>query len=310
MGVIPALRRSPWVEFLGGTTRSTATATQVLSSEEIHYPTYESLLADPNVDAVYLPLPNDLHLAYLEKALLAGKHVLCEKPMFLADSDYAQLEHLLANTDRLVTEAFMSSYHPRLRAALSQVSSGMFGAVVSIETTFAGTLIPLGGYRLDSTRGGGSLLDVGIYALYPIVSLLGAEPYQIWTHAAWSQGEHPVDLTMRALLAYEGDAGAHFTTSFVTGESQALRILTREATIEMDRTCTPGVDDTTWTVATAGEVVTYEAVGRDPYQAMVDEVFEAFSHGCEPTWNLAESRKLARLLLRINELAQSSLTQT
>ena len=304
-GVIPALRRSPWTRFLGGTTRSLSTASQVLTTDETHYRDYVTMLADPEVEAIYLPLPNDLHFIHIQRAVEAGKHVLCEKPLFFTEGDYARLDNLLADTGILVSEAFMSSYHPRLRAVLSQVAAGSYGPVINVQTTFTGTLTPLSGYRLDATRGGGSLFDVGIYAIYPIISLLGAEPKDIWTTVMPSEQEHPVDLTLEALLSYDGGVAATFTTSFITGESQALRILTREATIEMDHVCTPRLEDTTWTVTTNREVTNHAVAGCDPYQAMVDEVFASFSNGHEPSWSLTESRRLAHLLYRIHATIQS-----
>ncbi|WP_298341796.1 Gfo/Idh/MocA family oxidoreductase [Ferrimicrobium sp.] len=306
-GVIPALRHSPWTRFLGGTTRSPSTASQVLTANETHYQDYTTMLADPAVEAIYLPLPNDLHFTYIQRAVEAGKHVLCEKPLFLTENDYTRLDNLLNDTGLLVAEAFMSSYHPRLRAVLSSVTSGSYGPVINVQTTFTGTLTPLSGYRLDPTRGGGSLFDVGIYAIHPIVSLLGSEPSHIWTTVMPSEQEHPVDLTLEALLAYDGGVAATFTTSFIAGESQALRVLTREATIEMDHVCTPRLEDTTWTVTTKHGITKHDIASADPYQAMVDEVFASFSNGHEPSWNLAESRRLAHLLYRIHATTQSAL---
>jgi xylose dehydrogenase (NAD/NADP) len=302
VGVIPALRRSSWTEFVGGTTTSTEVARRVLLDNERRYPDYEAILGDPSVDAVYLPLPNDLHLDYLAKALVADKHVLCEKPILASEAEYEELERLVATSSCLVAEAFMSSYHPRLRSVLAHVASGALGEIVSIQTTFTGTLSPLGGYRLDPTRGGGSLFDVGIYALHPIVTLLGDDPTSISTAVMPSATNPPVDLTMNCLLSYPQGISAAFITSFVSAESQNVRILTRQATVEVNRACTPSVDDTTWTVTTTAGTTTHESRGCDPYQAMVDEVFEAFTDGREPSWNLTRAQQLAVLLFRISEV--------
>jgi len=310
VGVIPALRRSTWTQFLGGTTTSAETAQQVLTDDERRYPHYEAILNDPSVEAVYLPLPNDLHLDYLAKALEAGKHVLCEKPILTSEAEYRDLERLVATSPSLIAEAFMSSYHPRLRSILDQVASGALGEIISMQTSFTGYLSPLDGYRLDPTRGGGSLFDVGIYALHPIVALLGNDPSAISTAVMPSKTNPPVDLTMNCLLTYPEGVSATFITSFVSGESQHIRILTRQATVEVTRACTPSSEDTSWTVTTADGTTSYNARGYDPYQAMVDEVFEAFTDGREPAWNLARAHQLATLLFRINDTWQTGTVES
>lgn len=301
VGVIPALRRSTWTQFVGGTTRSDSVAERVLIENERRYPGYEAILDDPSVDAVYLPLPNDLHLDYIAKAVAANKHVLCEKPLLTSEAEYRRLERIVETTDSLVTEAFMSSYHPRLRSILDYVASGAIGEIISVHTSFTGTLTPLDGYRLDQARGGGSLFDVGIYALHPIVTLLGDSPQSISTAVIPSASNPPVDLTMHSLLGYPHGVSASFITSFVSGESQSIRILTEHATVEVSRACTPTTEDRAWTVTTVDGTTTHQAAGCDPYQAMVDEVFQAFTEGHEPSWNLERARRLATLLFRIND---------
>ncbi|WP_298387654.1 Gfo/Idh/MocA family oxidoreductase [Ferrimicrobium sp.] len=300
VGVIPALRRSRWTQFLGGTTRSRATAEHVLTGAERHYRDYDAILSDPDVEAVYLPLPNDLHLDFIAAAVLAHKHVLCEKPLLLSDDQYDRLERIVASSTTRVSEAFMSSYHPRLREVIATCSSGEFGEVLSVSTAFTGTLAPLDGYRLNARRGGGSLYDVGIYALFPIVALLGADPREISVVTKVTPTTPPVDLTMHCLMEFDDGRAATFVTSFVSGESQSLRILTQQASIAIDRTCTPTPLDVDWTLTTSAGVTIRRSLGCDPYQAMIDEVFEAFTQGREPSWNLSRSRQVAQLLHRIN----------
>lgn len=309
VGVIPALRNSTWTQFLGGYTSSDAIAAEVLTDTEFRYPDYEALLSDPAVDAVYLPLPNDLHLDFIEQAVRAGKHVLCEKPLLLDEDAYDRLDRLLEGSSQLVTEAFMSSYHPRLRQVIARATE--FGDIVSVATSFTGTLNPLAGYRLDATRGGGSLYDVGIYALFPIVSLLGAEPLAIHTETTTTDAPHPVDLTLHCMLRYAGGAVGTFVTSFISGESQNLRILTTAASLEVNKACTPGPNDIDWTLTNSNGTPEHQvSPGIDPYLAMVDEVFTAFSAGHEPSWTLARSRELARLLYRIEHSWRQSATAT
>jgi predicted dehydrogenase len=109
----------------------------------------------------------------------------------------------------------------------------------------------------------------------------------------------PVDLTVQALLTYEGGVAATLTISFVSGESQSLRVLTSDATIEVTRACTPTLEDTSWRVTKTTGTTIRQSPGADPYQEMVDQVFEAFTIGEEPYWDIAHSRRLATLLFRL-----------
>ena len=139
---------------------------------------YEALLADPDIDAIYNPLPNELHVPWTERALAAGKHVLCEKPIAL-DADEAR--RLIAARDRsgkLVAEAFMVRYHPQWRRAHEIVRSGGIGEVGAIQTLFAYRLEDPANIR-NKPPGGGGLYDIGCYAILTARYIFGAEPSRV-----------------------------------------------------------------------------------------------------------------------------------
>src|SRR6185437_1740457 len=128
------------------------------------YGSYEELLADPDIEAIYNPLPNELHIAWTEKALAAGKHVLCEKPIGL-DADEAR--RLIAARDKsgkLVAEAFMVRFHPQWRRAREIVRSGAIGEVGAMQTLFTYRLLDPENVR-NRPPGGGGLYDIGCYAI-------------------------------------------------------------------------------------------------------------------------------------------------
>ena len=138
--------------------------------------TYEALLADPGIDAVYNPLPNGLHGRWTIAAVQAGKHVLCEKP-FTANADEArEVKAVVDRTDRVVMEAFHYRYHPFTGRVLEILASGEIGEVRHIETWMCIPLLLPRDIRWQLSLAGGSLMDVGCYALHQLRTYAGAEP--------------------------------------------------------------------------------------------------------------------------------------
>ncbi len=142
------------------------------------YGSYEELLADPEIEAVYNPLPNELHVPWTIKALEAGKHVLCEKPIAL---DANEARPLIAARDRagkLVAEAFMVRFHPQWRRARELVEAGAIGALGAIQTFFSYRLLDPDNVR-NRPPGGGGLYDIGCYAILTARYIFGAEPVRV-----------------------------------------------------------------------------------------------------------------------------------
>jgi predicted dehydrogenase len=167
---------------------------------------YEALLADPDIDAVYNPLPNGLHGRWTIAALEAGKHVLCEKP-FTANAEEAEAVAAVARRTGLVTmEAFHYRYHALTRRMLEIIGSGELGAVRRIEAWFCIPLVKAD-IRWDLALAGGSLMDTGCYAVHLVRTLAGAEPV---VRSARAKLRSPgVDRLLEAELAFaDGRTGA------------------------------------------------------------------------------------------------------
>jgi predicted dehydrogenase len=163
--------------------------------------TYDDVLADPGVDAVYVPLPAALHAQWTVAAVAAGKHVLCEKP-FTANT--AQAEAVLAATSSsgpVVMEAYHSHYHPALARLAQIVASGELGTIRTARAAFAVPLPPVGNIRYDLALGGGGLLDVGYYPVRVLRELFAAEPEVAWARATAANG---VDRRLDAGLLLDG----------------------------------------------------------------------------------------------------------
>lgn len=173
---------------------------------------YEALLADPGIDVVYIPLPNDLHVEWVLRAIAAGKHVLCEKPMALNVSDVDAII-AAARANRVhVAEAFMYRHHPRTLKVKELVDSGEIGELRFIQGSFSFPLARPDDYRWNPAQGGGSLWDVGCYPLGYALLMAGAAPVEVmgWQKLAPSG----VDATFAGQLRFSGGLLAQIQSSF------------------------------------------------------------------------------------------------
>ncbi|MGW5571694.1 Gfo/Idh/MocA family protein [Nocardia thailandica] len=162
---------------------------------------YHELIADPDLDAVYIPLPNGLHGRWTRAALAAGRHVLCEKP-FTADADEArEIATAAADSGRVVMEAFHYRYHPLIRAAEEIIASGELGTVTRVEAAMSFPLPKFSDIRYDYGLAGGALMDAGCYAVHMARVLGGAEP-EVVSATAKPHRDPRVDRAMSAELRF------------------------------------------------------------------------------------------------------------
>jgi predicted dehydrogenase len=179
--VIPALKNGELTEVVAIASRDANRAQDAAAEFGIPkaYAFYEVLLADPEVDAVYNPLPNHLHAPLTIKALDAGKHVLCEKPIALNAEEAEQIEAAQRRSGRLVAEAFMVRFHPQWQRAREITRGGRLGDVRAIHTFFSYHLTDPDNIRNQAAIGGGGLYDVGCYAVATAHYIFGADPERV-----------------------------------------------------------------------------------------------------------------------------------
>jgi len=178
--VIPAMQKSAVsrVEAIASRDLERAKATAAQLGIRKAYGSYEELLADPAIDAIYNPLPNELHAPWTIKALEAGKHVLCEKPIALDAEEAKQFIAARDRSGKLVAEAFMVRFHPQWRRAREIVRSGEIGEAKAIHTFFTYYLVDPNNIR-NIPPGGGGVYDIGCYAILSGRYLFGAEPTRV-----------------------------------------------------------------------------------------------------------------------------------
>jgi len=195
---------------------------------------YEALLADPEVDAVYVPLPNALHVEWTLRALAAGKHVLCEKPFSRRAREVEEAFDVAEQEGLVLSEGFMFRHHPQTRAIARLVSEGAIGPLRVLRAQFSFGLAGVHGpddARFDPELDGGSLMDVGCYCVNAI-RLLGGEPERV--HAEQVVGPSGVDVCFTAALRLPGETLAHFDCGFVLPFRDELEVVGEEGSLFVD----------------------------------------------------------------------------
>jgi xylose dehydrogenase (NAD/NADP) len=212
-GVIPAIARSKSSVLCGIASRDEVVARTWASEYGIPkvYGFYQSLLADPEIDAVYIPLPNELHRSWVLAAAGAGKHVLCEKPLALNGHEASEMVDACRSHGVILMEAFMWRHQPRTAHIREIVRQGDIGELRLIRSSFSFPIAP-GDWRLDPSRGGGALWDVGCYCVNTARFFTGEEPSRF--HAFARFGPSGVDLSLTALLEFPSGVLAIVDCSF------------------------------------------------------------------------------------------------
>ena len=196
------------------------------------YGSYEELLADPSIDAIYNPLPNELHVPWTIKALEAGKHVLCEKPIALDAKEAEQLIGARDKSGKLVAEAFMVRHHPQWRRAREIVRAGEVGEARTIHTFFSY-------YLLDPTNirnippGGGGLYDIGCYCVISGRYIFGAEPTRV-VSTLERDPKMKTDRFASALVEFPGARHLLFTCATQLSAMQRVTIVGDKGRVEVE----------------------------------------------------------------------------
>lgn len=205
---------------------------QSLNPVTIHN-TYEALISDPMVDAIYISLPNHLHCEWTVKALNAGKHVLCEKPFAMNASEVEMMVQAARDNNRLLVEANSSRWHPRMIRLVEYVKAGNIGDVISIDSSFTFPANIEGNYRNSPTMGGGALFDVGVYSLHAIAALIGENATPVIERCDKKIAPSGIDLTSNWKMSFGGAITATGLASFEMPENQSLVVHGKKSSVEL-----------------------------------------------------------------------------
>lgn len=255
---------------------------------------YEDLIDDPDVDAVYVCLANHQHEEWVVRALAAGKHVLCEKPLAVDVAQAERMARAALDAERLLVEAVWCRWHPRFRRLAELATSGGLGDLLSIDSAFTFPAGLEGNYRADPASGGGALLDVGGYQVHAWMAMTGGTPQVRLDRVERSDGPTGIDLTTRIAAALDGATRATAVASFAMPEHQFLVVTGTQAQARTGA----GAAFTAWrepTTLLVGEhVESFPPV--DAYRLMVEAVsarIEGEDAWCVP---VTESLHVARVL--------------
>jgi predicted dehydrogenase len=239
---------------------------------------YDALLANRGIEAVYIPLTNRDHKPWTLRALAAGKHVLCEKPLAMNAAEAMEMAAAAERSGKHVMEAFMYRFNPRTKRFVEALVDPLY-----VHAAFGFFLRGEANFRFQAELGGGALLDVGCYVVSVSRWILG-EPTQVF---ARSRRDHGVDMTTSALLQFAGGQTAAVWGSFEAAEEQNLTVVARDGVQRLEQPFT----------------LREEA---DPYRLMVESFADSILHDQPVAIPITESIANMKVLDRIREVAASS----
>jgi predicted dehydrogenase len=305
LSVIPAIRKSTNAEFRAIASRDGAKLEQCRAEARpaAAYDSYEALLRDPQVDAVYIPLPNSMHREWTLRAIDAGKHVLCEKPMGLTA---AECREMITAADRRgvrLMEAFMYRYTPRTQKVVDIVRSGVLGDLRQVNAIFR-FVLDRPSIKLQPELGGGSLYDVGCYPINfvgLIVDTLaggapgaGGAPETVRVDALCSGG---VDINFAALLHYRSGVMAAIQSGFNAHRQICAEVIGTRGSLHV-----PGAflgDERPLRLEVGDDVQSISVPSCDRYQLEIEDFSAAVLEGRAPAFSLVETVRNAELLDRL-----------
>ena len=309
--LIGPLRRAERSELVAVASRDRERAAAYASQHAIPkiYGSYAALLADPEIDAIYLSLPNGLHAEWAVAALCAGKHVLCEKPLVVSMAEFEQVEAAARSSGATIFEAFMYLHHPQTRRALELVRGGQLGRLQLVNSWFNFHLPPerAANVRLQAGLTGGSAWDVGVYPNSLSITLIGeGAPVEVW--AQQTVGESGVDVAMVAQLRFAGGAVAQISSGFRTPFREGVYLTGERGLLQIPHPWKPGLGGqesvmTLTDLDNRSESIVTPPV--DPYLCEIQAMEACVLDGAAPLVSLQDSRAFLRSMLAIYASART-----
>jgi xylose dehydrogenase (NAD/NADP) len=291
--VIPAVHASEKTELLAVASRDQARAEEYAREWKIEraYGSYKALLENADVDAVYISLPNSLHCEWSLRAIEAGKHVLCEKPMSRHVEDVEEAFDAAAKNGRILMEAFMYRHHPQTERLLQLVAEGAIGDLRVIRSCFSFSLYDTENIRLRTDVEGGSLMDVGCYCVSGS-RLLAGEPERVY--AQQFVGPSGTDWVFTATMRFPGDVFAVFDCGTALPVRDELEAIGSGGSLFLDDPwhCVEPVIELRRDEGT--ERITIEPA--DPYRLEIDNLSHAIRGAADPLLGREDAVAQARVI--------------
>jgi predicted dehydrogenase len=300
--VIPGAKASPQVDLVGVASRTQERADAYAQEWSIPraYGSYDALLADPEIEAVYISLPNTLHCEWSIRAVEAGKHVLCEKPLTRRLDEAAAAFDAADRAGRLLSEAFMYRHNPQTAKLKELVADGAVGELRLIRAAFSYALFDEQNIRLRTDVEGGALMDVGCYTVSGS-RLLGGEPERVWGEAWY--GPSGTDWVFSGTLRFPGDVLATFDCGTALANRDELEAIGSEGSVFLDdpwHCNTPVIE-----VRRDGDVERIELEHADSYRLELENLSAAIRGEGQLLLGREDALGQARALEALHESATS-----
>jgi predicted dehydrogenase len=302
--VIPPLRASKRNRLIGVASRSQETANAYAREWGIPraHGSYAALLEDSGIDVVYISLPNHLHAEWTVRAVEAGKHVLCEKPLALDVADVLRVQRAAARHGRVVAEAFMYRHHPQTLQVRELAAGGALGTLRLIRGSFGFSLTRDEDIRWRPEMGGGSLWDIGCYPVGYARTVAGREPIEVFGAADFDRTG--VDVTFVGQMRFANGLLAQFDSSFASPPRTFMEIVGSTASLEVPNPFKPGMDER-MLLRRGGEAESLSPSGREVYGGEIEDMADVVLLGHAPRVPLEDSRANVAVLAALFESARS-----
>ncbi|MFW5748266.1 MAG: Gfo/Idh/MocA family protein [Chloroflexota bacterium] len=274
--VIPAINQSRNGTVVAVASRDHDRAAQFADEMSIPtaYGSYEELLEDPDIDAIYNPLPNSMHAEWAIKAAEAGKPMLCEKPLALNADEAQRMVDAFKERNLTFAEGFMYRFHPQTQRVKQAVDSGEIGELHTINAHFSFTVRDAGNIRLSAGLGGGSLMDVGCYCINVTRFMTGQEPIDV--RGMIYTGRSLVDIRAAGLLRFPDGVLGHFVGSLNSFRTHTYTLVGTKGTITVPEAFVPAPGaSTSFSMQTADGYDEYTVERADHYELMVEDFADA-----------------------------------
>lgn len=308
--IVPALQQARNCEVVAISSRDPERARRAAADRGIlrAYGDYTAVLADPEVEAVYVPLPNSLHTEWCVRAAEHSKHVLCEKPLALSVAEVDAIAVAASHHGVLAMEAMMYRLHPQTAKVMEIVRSGALGAVEMVSAMFTYHVPNPHDIRLKGSLGGGVLADVGCYCVSVARMVMEGEPVEAMGRARFGPNSD-VDEVFAGLLRFSGGRVATFGCALHAPRQQEYHITGTEASLTVTVPFAPGVDDRVLVVRRGWQrgKETEERIvvpGVDQYRLLVEHFADCVMAGAQPLLPLTESRANTAVVGELRKNAQ------
>ena len=303
---LAGVRDSPAIDVVAIASRTRDAAEQFAHENGIEraLASYEALLADPDVEVVYIPLPNSMHIDWSVRALEAGKHVLCEKPLSRRASEVGRAFDVAEREERLLMEAFMYRHHPQTKRLAKMVREGAVGQVRMIRASFSFGSRDRSDIRMSAELDGGALMDVGCYCVSG-ARLIAGEPERV--AADQTLGGDGVDVVFTGAMRFPGEVLAHFDAALtLSPERDELEIIGEDGALFLDDPwhCRRPVIE----LRREGETKHVEVEGADPYRLEAENMSAAIRGEAAPLLGRGDAIGQARAIDALYRSAESGQT--